>query len=101
MTAFLPILISLLPAILAELAKTFPAAGAAPPSATTTPTLPAATTTLLTAQVAFIKQAQEILNAAQAAGLVSFGAALTADGIVGAKTTAAMQALMTKFNIAA
>ncbi len=100
MTTILPILISLLPAILAELAKTFPAAGAATPAATPT-TLPAATTTLLTAQVAFIKQAQEILNAAQAAGLVSFGAALTADGIVGAKTSAAMQALMTKFNITA
>ncbi len=97
MTSFLPILVSLLPAILAELAKTFPAAGVVP----STVSVPAATTTLLTAQVVFIKHAQEILNAGQAAGLVSFGSPLTADGIVGAKTAAAMQALMTKFNITA
>lgn len=82
-------IVALLPAILAELAKTFPAAG----------TDPVVTTTLLSAQSSFIKHTQEILNAAQTAGISTFGPVLTVDGIVGPKTTAAMQALLTKFGL--
>ncbi len=91
------ILISLIPALLAELAKASPTAGAVVVPAT--PTSPTPTATLLTAQSVFIKHAQEVLNAGQAAGLISFGSPLTVDGIVGAKTNAAMQALLTRFNI--
>ncbi len=96
------LIVSLLPALLAELAKAFPATGA-PPSGTPAPPAvdPAATATILSAQSVFIKHTQEILNAAQAAGIVNFGTALTVDGVVGPKTTAAMQAVLTKFNIPA
>ncbi len=85
------LVISLLPAILAELAKTFPSSGAIPE--------PAASTALLNAQSLFIKHAQEVMNATQSAGLVNFGPSLKADGVAGPKTTAAMQALLTKFGI--
>ncbi len=84
-------LIALLPAILAELAKTFPTAGAIPE--------PTASATLMAAQSLFIKHAQEVMNATQNAGLVSFGASLKADGVAGPKTNAAMQALLTKFGV--
>ncbi len=87
------LVISLLPAILAELAKTFPSSGAIPE--------PAASVTLLGAQSVFIKHAQEVMNAVQNAGLVSFGASLKADGVAGPKTNAAMQALLNKFGIVA
>ncbi len=58
-----------------------------------------AMTTLLQTEEAFIKLAQEALNAVQQLGLVSFGSPLTVDGIAGPHTTAAIHALLAKFNV--
>ena len=69
---------------------------AAPASA---PASNAAMTTLLQTEVAFIKLVQEALNAAQLLGIVTFGAPLKIDGIAGPLTTAAIQSLLTHFNI--
>ncbi len=92
-------IVALLPAILAELAKTFPSASS--PATAPVATDPTAMNTLLASQSVFIKHAQEILNAARATGLVSFDPPLTIDGVVGPKTNAAMQAIMTKYGVTA
>ncbi len=48
--------------------------------------------------VAFVKLVQTALNEAQSLGFVTFGAPLTVDGLAGAKTTAAFQAILAKFS---
>jgi len=54
---------------------------------------------LLQTEVAFVKLVQEMLNAAQMIGLVSFGDPLKVDGIAGPLTMAAIQALLGKYGI--
>ncbi len=86
-------------------------AGLAPAIISQLPTLlntthPAVTSTQAIAaqpavDVAFVKLVQTVLNEAQSLGFVTFGAALTVDGIAGAKTTAAFQAVLAKLGIAA
>lgn len=58
-----------------------------------------AMTKLLQTEVAFVKLAQELLNAAQLIGLVTFGNPLKIDGIAGPLTTAAIHALLDKYGI--
>ncbi len=90
-------ILALLPTLVSAVGKMLNTAAPAAPT-TTAPTAPAMAT-LLQTEEAFIKLAQEALNAVQQLGLVNFGSPLTVDGIAGPHTTAAIHALLAKFNV--
>ena len=78
-------LIPLIPSILGMVGDMFNTAAPAAAPATN-----AAVATLTSAERTLVKVVQEILNAAQAIGLIHFGDPLVVDGWAGVKTNAAL-----------
>jgi hypothetical protein len=87
--AALPMILSNLPTLASTLAGSHPA-GSPPPTGASPQT---------DVQRNFIRVVQGALNAAQQAGLISFGAPLVVDGYAGPRSMAAVQAILSKLGV--